>query len=98
MAMAGETHGKVVFVGDEVTALGFRLAGVETRVVREGELEPALAQARQDAAVLIVTPEIATRMGATPKEGIVLVVSSVRGEVVLPDFALRLRRELGISP
>jgi vacuolar-type H+-ATPase subunit F/Vma7 len=96
--MARENRGKVVFVGDEVTALGFRLAGVETRVPDDSELESVLAKAAEEASLVIVTAELAQRIRKAPKDAVLLVISSARGDVAPPDFALRARRELGISP
>lgn len=96
--MAGETLGKIVFVGDEVTAMGFRLAGVETCVPRDGDFESALAQAQKEAALVIVTAEVAAHFAKLPKYGVLFVVGSARGDVAVPDFSNRVRRELGILP
>jgi vacuolar-type H+-ATPase subunit F/Vma7 len=95
--MASEKFGKIVFVGDEVTALGFRLAGVDTRVPEESQIASVLALAQKEAALVIVTAELAARIGKEPKDGVLLVIGA-RGDLAPPDFALRARRELGISP
>lgn len=94
--MASEKQGKIVFVGDEVTALGFRLAGVETRVPNADEVESVLAAAEKDAALVIVTAELAGSSRKSPRRGVRLVIASAKGEVSPPDFVQRVRRELGI--
>lgn len=96
--MASEKQGKIVFVGDEVSALGFRLAGVETRVANAEDVESALAEAQKDAALVLVTAELGGSGTKSPRRGVRLVVASARGGVSPPDFAQRVRRELGILP
>lgn len=94
--MASDKQGKIVFVGDEVSALGFRLAGVETRVPGVDELESVLSAAEKDAALVIVTAELARSTRTSPKRGVRLVIADAKGSVFPPDFAQRVRRELGI--
>ncbi|MBK7586309.1 MAG: hypothetical protein IPI67_39750 [Myxococcales bacterium] len=95
--MVGAPDGRVVFFGDEVTALGFGLAGIETLGSDAADAR-AVVQAARDAAVVIVTAELAHRLVATPGAARVVGVGSARSELAPPDFANHVRRTLGIAP
>ncbi len=92
------------YIGDEAGAAGFRLAGARVLVPREGEESEALATARSDAALVLVSAAVAARIPAeilgaaqaalTP---LTLIVPDLRGDAPLPDLAARLRRELGLE-
>ena len=47
-----------VYVGDEVTAAGFGLAGLRVRVPEHGDEARALASARAEAPLVIVVPDL----------------------------------------
>jgi vacuolar-type H+-ATPase subunit F/Vma7 len=93
-----------VFIGGEVTAAGFRLAGVELRVPPPGGELAALAEARANAPLVMVDAAIAARL---PREilraalratfPITVVVPDLQEEVATPDISERLRRQLGID-
>ena len=93
-----------IYLGDEVSAAGYRLAGVDARVPTPGTEGEALARARREAPLVLVTASIAARVGdaelrravmaLTP---LVLVVPDLLGETPLPDLAARLRAQLGLE-
>jgi vacuolar-type H+-ATPase subunit F/Vma7 len=94
----------VVYLGDEVSAAGYRLAGALVRTPRAGEAAAALAWARSQAPLVLVSAAIAAGIGdATLRPALsalaplVLVVPDLHGAVPLPDLAARLRGQLGIE-
>ena len=94
----------VVYLGDEVSAAGYRLAGALVRTPRAGEQAAALAWARSQAPLVLVSAAIAAGVGdATLRSALsalaplVLVVPDLHGAVPLPDLAARLRGQLGLE-
>jgi len=93
---------RVTFVGDELSAAGYRLAGAATRVPARGAVGEALAAACAEAdLVLLATAQArelpgvvldAARERAAP---LVLVVADVAGNACPPPLAERLWRLLG---
>jgi vacuolar-type H+-ATPase subunit F/Vma7 len=98
--------GTAVFLGDELTAAGFRLTGVDTVVVvpepeAAGE---ALQAARKQAALVIMTADLARHVPADELEAALMaevpalaVIPDVLFRTLVPDLAKRLRRALGIE-
>jgi len=93
-----------VFIGDEASAAGFRLAGMRVHVPAVGEEEAVFRAARTEADLVLLTAETAQRIcpetlrrALSAKEPLVLVVPDVRGRVIPPDPAAGLRRQLGLS-
>jgi vacuolar-type H+-ATPase subunit F/Vma7 len=93
-----------VYLGDEVSAAGYRLAGALVRTPPAGDETAALAWARAQAPLVLVSAPVAAGIAAgalraalaalTP---LVLIVPDLRGEVPLPDLAARLRAQLGLE-
>jgi vacuolar-type H+-ATPase subunit F/Vma7 len=93
-----------VYVGDEVTAAGFRLAGVRVLVPEDGNEDAALARARADASIVIVCASVAARLrpqslraalvSASPP---CVVLRDLHGEFERPDIAARICSQLGIE-
>ncbi len=91
------------FIGDEVSAVGFRLAGFRTEVPAPGEEAARLHRACEEAALVLVTAEVAARvpeselrhLQAAPGP-LLLVVPDVRGRSTVPDLGAGLRRQLGL--
>lgn len=93
-----------VFIGDEVTAAGFRLAGAAVRIPVAGEEAAALQEARGSAALVMVDAARAARLPAEVLRAalraaspITVVVPDLQQEVASPDISERLRRQLGID-
>ena len=97
---------EVVFIGDEMTAVAYALAGVTTRTLEPGATAVALDACAVQGEVKLVLlgalhaqalgrDELARRMrlGAPP----LMVVGDAAGAGSLPDFAALLRRRLGVA-
>jgi len=93
-----------VYLGDEVSAAGFRVAGARTRTPGRGAEAAALAWARESAPLVLVSAAVASRI-AEPvlraallaQAPLVLVVPDRDGLVPVPDIAARLREQLGLQ-
>jgi len=93
-----------VFIGDELSAAGFRLTGVETVVAEQDTAAEALHEARKDAGLVIMTAELARHVPAAKLEAALIaeapavaIVPDVLFRRPLPDLAKKLRRVLGIE-
>ena len=93
-----------VFIGDELSAAGYRLTGIETQVPEADALDEALHRALKDAGLVIMTAELARRVPAREIEAALIaeapafaIVPDVRMGAPLPDLAKQLRRTLGIE-
>jgi vacuolar-type H+-ATPase subunit F/Vma7 len=96
--------GAVVYLGDEVSAAGYRLAGATVRVPGRGEETSALAWARERAPLVLVSAAVAPHIGEAALRSalaalapLVLIVPDLQGEVPVPDLAARLRGQLGLE-
>ncbi len=92
------------YLGDEVSAAGYRLAGALVRTPRAGEEAAALAWARSQAPLVLVSAAVATgiadpvlRVALSALAPLVLIVPDLQREVALPDLAARLRGQLGLE-
>jgi len=96
--------GATVFIGDELTATGYRLAGAEVSTPEPADAAAAFARARAGARLVIVTAEFARMIPPADLDAaliaetpIVAVVPDVLGQTPPPDPARRLRSTLGIE-
>lgn len=101
--MASQTKAPV-FLGDEISAAGFRLAGAQVRTPPAGEETSFLEWARREAPLVLITAELASRIPASALSRAlaavappVLVVPDVRARVLPPDLSALIRRQLGIE-
>jgi len=93
-----------VYLGDAVSAAGFRLAGALVRTPSAGEEASALAWARAHAPLVLLSSSVASHIGEAVLRAalsalapLVLIVPDLHGEVPLPDLAARLRSQLGLD-
>jgi vacuolar-type H+-ATPase subunit F/Vma7 len=93
-----------VYLGDEVSAAGYRLAGAIVATPRAGEETAALAWARARAPLVLVSSLVAQRIAEpllrtalSTLAPLVLIVPDLQGEAPLPDLAARLRGQLGLE-
>lgn len=94
----------VIYIGDELTAAGFRLAGAQILLPEAGQEAASLTQARQDGQLILVSADVAARI---PREllaaalatlaPLTLVVPDLLGRQPMPDRAQRLRRQMGME-
>ncbi|MGZ5132497.1 MAG: hypothetical protein ACXWCV_14390 [Caldimonas sp.] len=92
------------YLGDEVSAAGYRLAGALVRTPRAGEEAAALAWACARAPLVLVSAPVAAaiaekvlRAALSALAPLVLIVPDLHGDVPLPDLASRLRGQLGLE-
>jgi len=95
---------QAIFIGDELSAAGFRLTGIETMVPAPEDAGAALADARQRAGLVIMTAELAERVPAAELEAAMLAEApalAILPDVLLrsepPDLGKKLRSVLGIE-
>ena len=93
-----------IFIGDEVSACAYRLAGIEVRTPAPGELTAALQEASNEYDLLLMTAQYAQQLSAgelaqlqARMRPLLLVVPDVREQVAVPDFAKALRSQLGVE-
>lgn len=93
-----------IYLGDEVTAAGYRLAGVDARVAVGAEAGAALETACGEAPLVLVSAALAAHVDAaqlraalTALQPLVVIVPDAQGEVARPDLAARLRGQLGLE-
>lgn len=97
---------RVWYIGDEPTALAYRLAGVEARVPGTGETPRVYARAVEDGAELVlIAPGNAAELGPAALAAalvslhpLVAIAGDVRGRESVPDVARDVRLALGIEP
>lgn len=93
-----------VYLGDEVSAAGYRLAGALVRTPQAGEEKAALAWACGQAPLVLLSAAVAAGIGdkalrttLAATVPLVLIVPDLQGEAALPDLATRLRAQLGLE-
>ncbi|MBI2305861.1 MAG: Vacuolar H+transporting two-sector ATPase F subunit [Rhodocyclales bacterium] len=93
----------VLYLGDEVSAAGFRLAGVSVRIVAAGSEAAAFAAARGEAALLLLGAACAARLPPAVLQAALhdgqpplLVVPERPGDLPPGDPAADVRRLLGL--
>jgi vacuolar-type H+-ATPase subunit F/Vma7 len=100
--------GRCVFIGDEITAAGLRLAGVECHVPEAhasgAELAALFRGLRDGTGLVMITAEVAERLpGALVAEALreqrppTLVIADIRRRLHPPDMTTALKRQLGLA-
>ncbi len=95
--------GLPLFIGDELSVAGFRLAGFRTEIPSPGEEAACLRRACDQSDLVLITAEVAARVPepelkewqAAPRP-LLLVVPDARGRLPAPDLGLGLRHQLGL--
>lgn len=92
------------FIGNEISALGFRLVGAECHHPEPHEASALFSRLRETTPLIILTAELAAsippdRLRLKRSDGwpLVLVVQDARGRVAAPDLIAETRRHLGMS-
>jgi vacuolar-type H+-ATPase subunit F/Vma7 len=93
-----------VFLGDEVSAAGWRLAGTDVLSPPPGAECAALDAALAQSPLVVLSAEFAARL---PEETLraalrslaplTVIVPDLRGTTPTPDITVRLKRQLGIE-
>ena len=96
--------GSAIFIGDELSAAGFRLTGIEAIVPEPEAAGAALDDARKRAALVIMTAELANQVPTAQLEAAMLaeaptlaIIPDVLFRTSPPDLGKRLRSVLGIE-
>lgn len=96
--------GLCAFIGDEVSAAGFRLAGIDVHMPEPRQTAPLFQRLLGEAEILLITaeaaaevPEETLRRAIVTERPLVLVIADVRGHREPPDIAAALRRHLGMA-
>jgi vacuolar-type H+-ATPase subunit F/Vma7 len=96
--------GLCAFVGDEVSAAGFRLAGIDTHVPAAHDTVALFRRLVREVQLLLITAEAANSLPAAElqramaaERPLVLVIPDVRGRLEPADVGIRLRRQLGMA-
>lgn len=94
-----------IFIGDELTAAGFRLIGCDTTTPALAETAQVLAAAVECHAVVLLG---ATHAGAVPPgmidavrrrpQPLLAIIPDITGRSDVPDLAGRIRALLGVAP
>ena len=95
---------RVVYLGDAVSAAGYRLAGAMVRTPAAGEATAALDWALSQASLVLVAADVAAAVDETrlrraqmALQPLLLVVPDLIGGSTAPDLAARLRSQLGME-
>lgn len=94
-----------IFIGDEVTAAAYRLAGLDARVAAPDQARAAWTRAlREQPPLLLITAECAATLPAEQLDPAlarldppVAIVPDTGGRAALPDIMARVRASLGIG-
>ena len=92
-----------VYIGDEVEAAGYRLAGLEVRLPRRDELLAQIHSACEQAPLVLIGAATARDIPPVELDRLlarvappVVIVPDVRHRAGLPDLAMQLRAQLGV--
>jgi vacuolar-type H+-ATPase subunit F/Vma7 len=92
------------FLGDEVSAAGFRLAGAEVHTPGNGEAVELFRRLGDAHELVILTAEVAAGLpeelleqAAQRNRPLVLVIPDAAGRTQPPDLAARMREQLGLN-
>jgi vacuolar-type H+-ATPase subunit F/Vma7 len=99
-------QGNPVYLGDELGATGYRLAGAESFVISsDDELEARLASALAHAPLVLLGAAVAQRLPAERLQSLlrgtrplVTVVPDFSSRALPPDLSGWLRGQLGMNP
>ena len=92
-----------VYIGDEVSAAGFRLAGLRVLAPPADAVVQALEQLPHETPLVLLDARLARQIPARILDGLlagfaprIVIVPAVYGDAGLPDLTSRIRRQLGV--
>ena len=92
-----------VFIGDEISAAGFRLAGLRIRTPDPEELDKVLDWAETHACFIIITTQYLNMLTLEQQQHYLkqvqpplVVVPDIRSQHTMKDLATHLRAQLGV--
>ncbi len=94
---------RAIFLGDEVSAAGFRLAGIRTLSPKPGQVEKELQRAAQQVSLILITAEAAKEVSdglisdlLLSPEPMLLILPDLREHEQPRDPIAPIRKHLGI--
>ena len=91
------------FIGDAVSAAGYRLCGIETRIADRGNALKLINKACDRAELVLISSSTLPYLRAEELDELlartrppVLIVPDVRGLHDVPDIASRINKQLGL--
>ncbi|HVP32180.1 MAG TPA: V-type ATP synthase subunit F [Steroidobacteraceae bacterium] len=95
----------VAVIADELTAVGWRLAGAQVSIASPADVDERFRQAWQRAEVVMITAQLAARVSAPQLQAaleayppLTLVIPDLRHSEEPPDLEAQARRALGVLP
>lgn len=95
----------VVVVADELTAVGWRLAGARVSIATAADVAERFEQALTSAELVMISAPLAARLSAPRLAAaleafppLTLVIADLRHTEVPPDLEAEARRALGVLP
>ena len=92
-----------VFIGDELSAAGYRLCGVDTQIADSGNVVSLVEQACEYASLLLLSSSVAQTLEQAQLDALmeklsppVLIVPAIAGQSLMPDIAGRIHKQLGM--
>ncbi|MDX1697653.1 MAG: V-type ATP synthase subunit F [Thiohalobacterales bacterium] len=91
------------YIGDETSALAWRLAGLRVHVPKDEELLTLVMRSCDESSMVLISAAIAQRLPEVELDTLlarvrppVVIVPDVHGQTPLPDLSTRLRLQLGV--
>mgnify|MGYP001827401887 FL=1 len=91
------------YIGDEVSAAGYRLCGVHAHSAEGHNVSSLIRQACERASLVLVGSSVVQHLHAAELDSLlasisppVLIVADFRGSAAVPDIATRLHKQLGM--
>lgn len=95
---------EIVFIGDEITATGYRLAGVRVLIVEHSTEADIFEKALSSARLLLITsmcaakiPQDRLRKAQLRGDPLIAIVPDAAGLVAMPNLSDDVERALGIA-
>ena len=95
----------VVVIADELTAVGWRLAGARVAIAGPAEVEERFQQALERADLVMITAQLAAHVPAPQLQAallafppLTLVIADLQRAQEPPDLQAQARRALGVLP
>lgn len=100
-----ENHASIGYIGDELCATGYRLAGAQTFVSDAvTDLNELLKSALQQTSLLLIGADVAAALPSKQLHDLlrslkplVVVVPNIQGDQAVPDLSSWLRGQLGMN-
>ncbi len=93
-----------IYIGDEVSSAGFRLAGLRVRVPAAGEWRQELEWAMEQTPLVLISSAVASEIPMQELDHYlshlspaIVVVPDVHGATPMMDLSTRLRKQMGMQ-